>query len=111
MLAVGDGKLAALYAFAQAANRQVLCLAHVTNTMGQTAQDLRKAKRMVPQPPCKSWKPSKVFARARPDANTPSGALTSAADAAFATFQDAVMRWAGERLSSAARSEQSAKTP
>jgi purine-nucleoside phosphorylase len=33
---------AALYAFAQAANKQVLCLAHVTNTMGQTAQDFEK---------------------------------------------------------------------
>jgi purine-nucleoside phosphorylase len=35
---------AALYAFAQAANRQVLCLAHVTNTMGQTAQDFEKGE-------------------------------------------------------------------
>jgi purine-nucleoside phosphorylase len=33
---------ASLYAFAQAANKQVLCLAHVTNTMGQTAQDFEK---------------------------------------------------------------------
>jgi uridine phosphorylase len=35
---------AALYAFAQAANRQVLCLAHVTNTMGQTEQDFEKGE-------------------------------------------------------------------
>lgn len=33
---------AALYAFAQAANRKVLCLAHITNTMGQTEQDFEK---------------------------------------------------------------------
>ena len=35
---------AALYAFAQAANRQVLCLAHVTNTMGQIEQDFEKGE-------------------------------------------------------------------
>jgi uridine phosphorylase len=35
---------AALYAFAQAANKQVLCLAHVTNTMGQTEQDFEKGE-------------------------------------------------------------------
>jgi uridine phosphorylase len=35
---------AALYAFAQAANRQVLCVAHVTNTMGQTGQDFEKGE-------------------------------------------------------------------
>ena len=35
---------AALYAFAQAANKQILCLAHVTNTMGQTAQDFEKGE-------------------------------------------------------------------
>jgi uridine phosphorylase len=35
---------AALYAFAQAANRQVLCLAHVTNTMGQSQQDFEKGE-------------------------------------------------------------------
>ena len=35
---------AALYAFAQAANKQVLCLAHVTNTIGQTAQDFEKGE-------------------------------------------------------------------
>jgi uridine phosphorylase len=35
---------AALYAFAQAANRQILCLAHVTNTMGQTPQDFEKGE-------------------------------------------------------------------
>ena len=33
---------AALYAFAQAANKRVLCLAHVTNTMGQADQDFEK---------------------------------------------------------------------
>ena len=35
---------AALYAFAHAANRQVLCIAHVTNTMGQTDQDSEKGE-------------------------------------------------------------------
>ena len=35
---------AALYAFAQAAHVQVLCLAHVTNTMGQTEQDFEKGE-------------------------------------------------------------------
>jgi len=35
---------AALYSFAQAANKQVLCLAHVTNTMGQTEQDFEKGE-------------------------------------------------------------------
>jgi len=35
---------AALYAFAQAANRQVLCLAHVTSTMGQAGQDFEKGE-------------------------------------------------------------------
>ena len=35
---------AALYAFAQAANKQVLCLAHVTNTMGQAGQDFEKGE-------------------------------------------------------------------
>jgi uridine phosphorylase len=35
---------AALYAFAQAVNKQVLCLAHVTNTMGQTEQDFEKGE-------------------------------------------------------------------
>jgi uridine phosphorylase len=35
---------AALYAFAQAASRQVLCLAHVTNTMGQTERDFEKGE-------------------------------------------------------------------
>ena len=33
---------AALYTFARAANKRVLCLAHVTNTMGQTEQDFEK---------------------------------------------------------------------
>lgn len=35
---------AALYTFARAANRQVLCLAHVTNSMGQTPQDFEKGE-------------------------------------------------------------------
>ena len=35
---------AALYVFAQAAHKQVLCLAHVTNTMGQTAEDFEKGE-------------------------------------------------------------------
>jgi uridine phosphorylase len=35
---------AALYAFAQARGRDVLCLAHVTNTMGQTGLDFEKGE-------------------------------------------------------------------
>jgi uridine phosphorylase len=35
---------AALYAFARAADAAVLCLAHVTNTMGQTGQDFEKGE-------------------------------------------------------------------
>jgi uridine phosphorylase len=35
---------AALYAFAHAANKPVLCFAHVTNTMGQTEQDFEKGE-------------------------------------------------------------------
>ena len=35
---------AALYAFARAAGVPVLCLAHVTNTMGQTGQDFEKGE-------------------------------------------------------------------
>ena len=35
---------AALYAFARAANKQVLCLAHVTNTMAQAEQDFEKGE-------------------------------------------------------------------
>jgi uridine phosphorylase len=35
---------AALYAFAKAGNRQVLCLAHVTNTMAQTERDFEKGE-------------------------------------------------------------------
>ncbi len=35
---------AALYTFARAAGVRVLCLAHVTNTMGQTAQDFEKGE-------------------------------------------------------------------
>jgi uridine phosphorylase len=35
---------AALYAFARAAGVQVLCLAHVTNTMGQTERDFEKGE-------------------------------------------------------------------
>jgi uridine phosphorylase len=35
---------AALYTFAQVSGRQVLCLAHVTNTMGQSGQDFEKGE-------------------------------------------------------------------
>ena len=35
---------AALYSFAQVARVQILCLAHVTNTMGQTGQDFEKGE-------------------------------------------------------------------
>lgn len=35
---------AALYAFAAASGRRVLCLAHVTNTMGQVEQDFEKGE-------------------------------------------------------------------
>ncbi len=35
---------AALYAFAKACETKVLCIAHVTNTMGQTAQDFEKGE-------------------------------------------------------------------
>jgi uridine phosphorylase len=35
---------AALYAFARTARRQVLCIAHVTNTMGQGGQDFEKGE-------------------------------------------------------------------
>jgi len=35
---------AALYTFARAANKQVLCLAHVTNSMGQAPQDFEKGE-------------------------------------------------------------------
>jgi uridine phosphorylase len=35
---------AALYAFAQARQAKVLCIAHVTNTMGQTVQDFEKGE-------------------------------------------------------------------
>jgi uridine phosphorylase len=35
---------AALYAFARARNRQVLCFAHITNTMAQTEQDFEKGE-------------------------------------------------------------------
>ena len=35
---------AALYTFAQTASVQLLCLAHVTNTMGQTGQDFEKGE-------------------------------------------------------------------
>jgi uridine phosphorylase len=35
---------AALYTFAQARKASVLCVAHVTNTMGQTAQDFEKGE-------------------------------------------------------------------
>ena len=35
---------AALYTFAKARQANVLCIAHVTNTMGQTAQDFEKGE-------------------------------------------------------------------
>lgn len=35
---------AALYAFARAESANVLCLAHVTNTMGQEGQDFEKGE-------------------------------------------------------------------
>jgi purine-nucleoside phosphorylase len=35
---------AALYAFARAAGVSVLCVAHVTNTMGQTGRDFEKGE-------------------------------------------------------------------
>jgi purine-nucleoside phosphorylase len=35
---------AALYTFAQARGKSVLCLAHVTNTMGQTERDFEKGE-------------------------------------------------------------------
>jgi len=35
---------AALYAFARKADVKVLCLAHVTNTMGQSGQDFEKGE-------------------------------------------------------------------
>ena len=35
---------AALYAFARAAAVQVLCIAHVTNTMGQSGDDFEKGE-------------------------------------------------------------------
>jgi purine-nucleoside phosphorylase len=35
---------AALYAFARARGASVLCIAHVTNTMGQTHQDFEKGE-------------------------------------------------------------------
>ena len=36
---------AALYAFARAAGVWLLCLAHVTNTMGQSGDDFEKGER------------------------------------------------------------------
>jgi len=35
---------AALYAFAEATGRKVLCLAHVTNTMAQSGADFEKGE-------------------------------------------------------------------
>jgi purine-nucleoside phosphorylase len=35
---------AALYTFARARQAKVLCIAHVTNTMGQAAQDFEKGE-------------------------------------------------------------------
>ena len=43
LLAV-EMEAAALYAFAQARQAKVLCIAHVTNTMGQSVQDFEKGE-------------------------------------------------------------------
>ena len=43
MLAV-EMEAAALYAFALAKKQQIICLAHVTNTMAQAAQDFEKGE-------------------------------------------------------------------
>jgi alpha-D-ribose 1-methylphosphonate 5-triphosphate synthase subunit PhnG len=37
-------RTATLYAFARAARAQVLCLAHVTNTMGMAGEDFEKGE-------------------------------------------------------------------
>jgi purine-nucleoside phosphorylase len=44
-------EVAALYAFARSAGVQALCLAHVTNTMGQVGDDFEKARRMAREMP------------------------------------------------------------
>ena len=41
----GETEAAALYAFARAAGVWLLCLAHVTNTMGQSGDDFEKGER------------------------------------------------------------------
>ena len=43
LLAV-EMEAAALYSFARATNAQVLCIAHVTNTMGQSGDDFEKGE-------------------------------------------------------------------
>ena len=40
---------AALYTFVRVAGAKVLCIAHVTNTMGQSNEDSKKARRTAPQ--------------------------------------------------------------
>jgi hypothetical protein len=37
---------AALYAFAKAKNKEVICFAHLTNTMAQTEGDFEKGEEM-----------------------------------------------------------------
>ena len=49
---------AALYAFARATNNNVLCLAHVTNTMAVAEQDFEKAKQTAQLMPCGCWRQS-----------------------------------------------------
>lgn len=41
----GEMEAAALYAFARAAGVRLLCLAHVTNIMGQSGDDFEKGER------------------------------------------------------------------
>ena len=45
---------AALYTFARSAGVRVLCIAHVTNTMGQAGDDFEKAKQTARRKP---WPP------------------------------------------------------
>jgi uridine phosphorylase len=47
---------AALYTFARARQAKVLCIAHVTNTMGQATQDFRKARLTERRMRYKFWK-------------------------------------------------------
>ena len=41
---------AALYAFARKAGARILCLAHVTNTMGRAGADFEKGEETAPRP-------------------------------------------------------------